>query len=223
MLDADTLISIAQSIVAFAMAAAGFVVTTRPVNTDRRKRRIAEGVFVVLGVVMIVLIGSQGVRAAHAKRRSDKKLAASQAKLDATFQALLKSNADGKRSQDLNIRLLQSLLERSNGITQSLQTIVKVVGNGPISAPQKSRIISFTPHKPTAIDFTVAPFVDPTTGSRVDDAYIFTPSIKPTAATWVVWDFGDGSAPHIISSATPLYHMFQDRKPQHKVTLRSFQ
>jgi hypothetical protein len=197
-------------------------VTTRPVNTDRRKRRIAEGVFVVLGVVMIVLIGSQGVRAAHAKRRSDKKLAVSQAKLDATFQALLKSNADGARSQNLNIRLLQSLLERSEGISQSLQTIVKVVGNSPVGTPKASKIVSFTPHAPTAIDFTTAPFVDPATGGRVDNAYIFTPSVHPSpsaSTTWVIWDFGDGGAPLIDYPSRSVYHAYVDGKPQHKVTL----
>ncbi|MEA2238171.1 MAG: hypothetical protein QOC81_2895 [Thermoanaerobaculia bacterium] len=224
--DADAAITLAQGLITLLMAALGYFVSTRPVNTEPRKRRFAEVSFIVLGVSLFALIGVQVVRAAHAKRRSDKRLAASQGKLDTTFQALLKSNANGERSQHLNVQLLQSLLDKSNGIStsiqqqrseldqqaQSLQTIVKIVGvTSPTHGFSKRRPL--TPAITTA-DYKVEPFF--LNGHHIPHAYVFTPSISPpefASSTWVNWDFGDGSPGLIEFGTRAVSHEYKDDKP----------
>lgn len=123
--DADVFIPIAQGVVTIAMAVAGYLVSTRPVHAEPRKRRLAEGTFIVLGLALLGLIWWQAIRAADARNGAE--LAQKQASLDvkAAF-----NEAKGARKEAAGAKQeAAGAKEESARTSASLRDAMKMLGD----------------------------------------------------------------------------------------------
>jgi hypothetical protein len=212
----DVAIFMAQSTAAAVSAFLGIELTfPRTADSPRRRLQIRIA-FISLALVTIGLGSWQQFRNVHSAARTN-----------ATIEQTKTTVTDVKTTVADVKTGVADVKTRVDGMTQSLQTIVKVVGTGPggdrALTPGPARNRSITPII-TTVDFKTAPATDGMTGEIIRDTYAFWPVVSPPSSaltTVVVWDFGDGSALRCASATETQTHYYHDGE-KHNVKLRSF-
>ena len=233
----DAILSILLCAATILMGYLGIHVSIHPASESRSSRIAYKVGFASLAFVALILVGWKELRNVSDRKVSDRqqregetRLAALQARLEASFSDLNRSTKENARSEELNVQLLRTLLSQNSGINTSLKRQdaaimqqsremrsirVGLIGVDPVRAGQAQTAALIPSSKPVAPmdwDFTISPYS--LNGITIPNGYVFKPVFNETFKPGnVSWNFGDGSAPVLGSADAPVAHVFGDSKP----------